>query len=52
MGSGIGVEQFLAEAGVQQSEISTGSLPVLAAIETLSQSVEIIKSMAASSFVL
>ena len=45
--AGIAVEQFLAEAGVQQFEISTGPLPVLAAVDTLSQSIEIVKSTCA-----
>ena len=45
--AGIEIEQFLAEAGVQQFEISTGPLPVLAAVDALSQSIEIVKVTAA-----
>lgn len=41
--AGVEVEQFLAESGLHQFEISTGPLPVLAAVDTLYQSIEIIK---------
>lgn len=43
MDVGIEVEQFRAEHGVNQFEISTGPLAVVAAVDTLIQSQEILK---------
>lgn len=46
--AGIEAEQMHAESGAQQYEISTGPLPVMAAVDTLIQSQEIVKIVSES----